>query len=149
GATAPAAGCRNVHPPRLPRLLPGGALVGQVPRCDPAACPGLDPTQGVGLRRLRHHPRLRPPRPLRGWRSPRRLGLGRRHRSPLGPLLLRLAPRAPKRIIRSAQASASLSSTNSACAAAESVRLIGYLALRRRCCSRACPAAWSRRKGST
>ncbi len=36
-AAAPAAGCGGVHPPRLPRLLPGGALVGQARR-DPGCC---------------------------------------------------------------------------------------------------------------
>ena len=54
-AAAPAAGGGGVHPPRLPRLLPGGALVGQAPRRGAAACAGAGAAQGVGLRRLRHH----------------------------------------------------------------------------------------------
>ena len=52
--------------PRLPRLLPGGARVGQAPRRGAAACAGAGAAQGVGLRRLRHHPRLCAHRPLRG-----------------------------------------------------------------------------------
>src|SRR5207237_5072898 len=51
----------GVHPPRLPRLLPGGALVGQAPRRSADACAGA--AQRVGLRRLRHRPRLGARRP--------------------------------------------------------------------------------------
>lgn len=47
-ATAPAAGGGSVQPPRLPRLLPGGALVGQAPRRGAAACAGAGAAQGVG-----------------------------------------------------------------------------------------------------
>src|SRR3989442_5523987 len=60
-ATAPAAGGGGVHPPRLPRLLPGGALVGQAPRRGADACAGAGAAQGVGLRRLRHQPRRNVP----------------------------------------------------------------------------------------
>src|SRR5580704_11036889 len=54
--TAPAAGGGGVRPPRLPRLLSGGALVGQASRRGADACAGA--AQEVGLRRLRHRPRL-------------------------------------------------------------------------------------------
>ena len=62
----PAAGGGGVHPPRLPRLFPGGARVGQAPRRGAVAGAGAGAAQGVGLRRLRHHPRLCAHRPLRG-----------------------------------------------------------------------------------
>src|SRR4029453_9892503 len=58
-ATEPAAGGGGVHPPlplpppRLPRLLPGGALVGQAPQRAAAACAPAGAPQGVGLRGLR------------------------------------------------------------------------------------------------
>ena len=66
-ATPPAAGGGGIHPPRLPRLLPRGALVGQVPRRGADACARAGAAQGMGLRRLRHQPGLRAHRPpLRG-----------------------------------------------------------------------------------
>src|SRR5262249_8062160 len=92
-ATAPAAGGGGVHPPRLPRLLPGGALVGQAPRRGAAACAGTGAAQGVGLRRLRHRPRLGAHRPPLGWRRPGGVGLGGGRRRALGALVFLLAPR--------------------------------------------------------
>ena len=86
-ATAPAAGGGGVHPPRLPRLLPGGTRVGQAPRRGAAACAGADAAQGVGVRRLRHHPRLCAHRPLLGGRWPRGLGLCGGHQRALGALV--------------------------------------------------------------
>src|SRR5436190_339664 len=91
-ATAPAAGGGGVHPPRLPRLLPGGTLVGQAPRRGAAACAGAGAAQGVGLRRLRHRPRLRAHRPPLGGRWPGGVGLGGGQRRALGALVLLLAP---------------------------------------------------------
>ena len=82
----------GVHPPRLPRLLPGGALVGQAPRRGAAAGAGAGAAQGVGLRRLRHQPRLGAHRPPRGGRWPGGVGLGGGHRRALGALVLLLAP---------------------------------------------------------
>ena len=67
---------RGVHSSRLPRLFPGGALVGQAPRRGAAACAGAGAAQGVGLRRLRHQPRLGAHRPSRGGRWPGGVGLG-------------------------------------------------------------------------
>src|SRR5258708_24447074 len=91
-ATAPAAGGGGVHPPRLPRLLPGGALVGQAPRRGAAACAGAGAAQRVGLRRLRHQRRLCAHRPPLGGRWPGGVGLGGGHRRALGALVLLLAP---------------------------------------------------------
>src|SRR5581483_4606971 len=48
--------------------------------------------QGVGLRRVRHHPRFGAYRSPVGGRRSGELGLGRGHRRALGPLLLLLAP---------------------------------------------------------
>src|SRR5216684_3887838 len=91
-ATAPAAGGGGVHPPRLPRLLPGGALVGQAPRRGAVACAGAGAAQGVGLCRLRHRPRLCADRPPLGGRWPGGVGLAGGHRRALGALVLLLAP---------------------------------------------------------
>src|SRR5215203_4681792 len=91
-ATATAGCGRGVHPSRLSRLLPGGALVGQALRRGAAAGAGAGAAQGVGLRRLRHHPRLGAHRPPVGGRRPGGLGLGRGHQRALGPLVLLLAP---------------------------------------------------------
>src|SRR6202022_1830605 len=91
-ATAPAAGGGGVPPPRLPRLLPGGTLVGQAPRRGAAACAGAGAAQGVGLCRLRHRPRLCAHRPPLGGRWPGGVGLGGGHRRALGTLVLLLAP---------------------------------------------------------
>ena len=68
----------GVHPPRLSRLLPGGALVGEAPRRGAAARAGAGAAQGVGLRRLRHQPRLGAHRPLSRSATARRRGAGRR-----------------------------------------------------------------------
>ena len=46
----------------------------------------------LGLRRLRHHPRLCAPRPPLGGRWPGGVGLGGDHRRALGALVLLLAP---------------------------------------------------------
>jgi hypothetical protein len=78
--------------PRLSRLLPGGALVGQVPRRSAAAGAGAGAAQGGGLCRLRDHPRLCAHRPPLGWRRPGGLGLGGGHRRALGTLVLPLTP---------------------------------------------------------
>ena len=86
-ATAPAAGGRGVHQPRLPRLLPSGARVGQATRRGAAACAGAGAAQGVGLRRLRDHPRLCAHRPPLDRRGPGGVGLGGGHRRALGALV--------------------------------------------------------------
>ena len=59
-ATGPAAGGGGVHTPRLPgRLLPDGALMGQGGgRAGILVPDGSRPAQRVGVRRLRHQPRL-------------------------------------------------------------------------------------------
>src|SRR5207237_4126908 len=91
-ATALSTSFGGVHPPRLPRLLPGGALMGQAPRRGATACAGTGAAQGVGLCRLRHRPRLCAHRPPLGGRWPGGVGLGGGHRRALGALVLLLAP---------------------------------------------------------
>src|SRR5438105_14129684 len=91
-AAAPAASGGGVHPPRLPRLLPGGAVVSQAPRRGAAACAGAGAAQGVGLCRLRHRARLCAHRPLLGGRWPGGVGLGGGHQRALGVLVFLLAP---------------------------------------------------------
>src|SRR5262249_5893118 len=90
-ATAAAAGCGRVHTPRLPRLLPGGALMGQVPRRRPAARTSPGATQGVDVRRFRHHARVGACRTPLSGRWPRRVELGGGHRRTMGALVLPLA----------------------------------------------------------
>src|SRR5262249_17772138 len=83
---------RRCSPTSAPRLVPGGALMGQAPRRDAAACAGTGASQGGGLRRLRHHPRLGAHRSPLGGRRPGGVGLGGGHRRSLGALVLLLAP---------------------------------------------------------
>ena len=91
-STAAPPGGRELHPPRLPRLLPHRALVGQVRGTRRTAHPhGLRAPQGVGLRRLRHHARLRPDRPPRRRRSSRSVDLVSWDWSALGVFVLLLA----------------------------------------------------------
>src|SRR5262245_32061751 len=66
--------------------------MGQAPRRDAAACAGAVASQGVGLRRLRHHPRLGAHRSHLGGRRPGGVGLGGGDRRSLGALVLLLAP---------------------------------------------------------
>src|SRR5262245_38292534 len=64
----------------------------QVPGRGADACAGAGAAQGVGLCRLRHHPRLGTHRPLLGGRWPGGMGLGGGNRRPLGAPVLLLAP---------------------------------------------------------
>src|SRR5213594_4246743 len=64
----------------------------KAPRRGAAACAGAGAAQGVGLRRLRHRPRLCAHRPPLGGRWPGGVGLGGGHRRALGALVLLLAP---------------------------------------------------------
>jgi hypothetical protein len=66
--------------------------VGQVPRRRTDTCAGVGVAQGVGLRRLRHHPRVGAHRPPLGGRWPGGVGLGSGHRRALGALVFLLAP---------------------------------------------------------
>src|SRR4029434_10576873 len=93
-ATAAASGGRGVRPPWLPRLLPGRARVGQAPRRGGAAGAGGGAAQGVGLRRLRDHPRLGARRACLSGRRPGGLGLGGGQQRALGTLVLLLVSRA-------------------------------------------------------
>ena len=77
--------------PRLPRLLPGGTLVGQAPRGGADSRAGAAAAQGMGLGRLRHRPRLGAHRAPLGGRWPRGLGLGSGYRCALGDFVLPLA----------------------------------------------------------
>src|SRR6516225_2324310 len=91
-ATNPAAGGGDLHSPRLSRLLPGGALMGQANRGGADPCSGAGAAQGVGLRWLRRQPCLGTDRaPFRG-RWPAGVGLARGHPRALGALVLLLAP---------------------------------------------------------
>src|SRR2546421_1331838 len=91
-AAAPAAGGGDVHAPRLPRLLPGGAVVGEAPRRSAAACAGAGAAQRICLRRLRHHPRLGARCALLGGRWSGSVELGGGHRRAVGAVVLLLAP---------------------------------------------------------
>ncbi len=55
------------------------------------ACAGAGAAQGVGLRRLRHRPRLGADRSPRGGRWPGGMGLGGSHWRRLGDLVLHVA----------------------------------------------------------
>src|SRR5882724_1998098 len=100
-ATAPATGGGGVHSPRLPQLLPGGALARQAARRGLAAGAGAVATQRVDLRWLRLRSRFGGHRSPRRGRWPAGVGLGGGHARALGTLVLFLAPparRARKRL---------------------------------------------------
>jgi hypothetical protein len=64
----------------------------KLPRCGAAVCASVGATQGVGLRRLRVHPRLGPHRSPRSGRWPGGVGFRGGHRRALGTLIFSLAP---------------------------------------------------------
>jgi hypothetical protein len=74
----------------FPGLLPGGARVGQAPWHRAAACASAGAAQGVGVRRLRHHPRLGADCARVDRRRPGGVGLGRGYRCAVGTLVLLL-----------------------------------------------------------
>ena len=55
-------------------------------------CAGVGVAQGVGLRWLRHHPRLDAHCSLRGGRWPGGVGVGGGHQRAMGALVLLVAP---------------------------------------------------------
>src|SRR5206468_4905451 len=92
-ATAAPAGRGGVRAPRVPRLLPRGTLVGQVPRGGAVARAGAAAAQGVGLRRFRDYARLRGDRAHVSGRRTGGVGLGGGHGRALGGVVLVVAPR--------------------------------------------------------